>query len=135
MLPCVAVNVMPVGTFTPYQIGGGQYGHVRTFFYVFADNQFERNQLADIIARQNDKSIWLPNRGTIKESGIYPYDIDMNGSVVESPRQYPDIVADTDLQWRKVAFSNTTKETVETRSDWLYVSVVTTTFEIVLSEI
>jgi len=134
-LPCVGVRVVPVGTFSPYQIGGGQYGHISAKFYIFADNSFERDQITDIIARQNDKTIWIANRALMKESGVYPYDINYLGSLVDSPIQYPDIVSDETWQWRKIQFRNTSKETVDSNNNWLYRSTVTTTFEIILHEI
>jgi hypothetical protein len=135
-LPCVGIQIVPHGDFTPYALGGGQWGFVQAKFHVFADNTFERDQIADIIARQNDKTIWIANRGVMKESGIYPPALDYKGALVASPMQYPEIVADgAGWQWRKVAFSKTSKESMHTGNDWLHASVVTTTFEIPIIEI
>lgn len=134
-LPCVGVKIVPEGSYSPYQIGGGQWGNVSAKLYIFADSAFQRDQITDIIARQNDKTIWIANRGLMKESGVYPYDLDYRGSLVDFPLQYPNLISNTNWQWRKIQFRNTSKQTIDSNNDWLYRAAVTTTFEIVLLEI
>lgn len=137
-LPIVAVSVSPQGTFKPYQIGGGQWCYMDVYFYVFAENRFWRDQICDQIARQNDRGFWLINRGTLKASVSYPPDLDYRGALVNSPIEYPLLVAatgDGGFRWRQIRFSNTTKQFVDNVENWLFQGIVKTTAEMILDEI
>ena len=132
-LPFVAVSISPKGTYRPYQIGGGQLGEIDIYYYVFSQDKFWRDQMCDILGRQNDKAIWLPNRGTIKSSANYPLDLDYRGALVDSPVEYPDVVkatGDGGYRWRQVYFTNTSKQFIEFDDNLLYQGVVKTTAEI-----
>lgn len=132
-LPFVAISVSPRTSYRPYQIGGGQIGEVDIYFYVFSENKFWRDQVCDIIARQNNKAIWLPNRGAIKTSNDYPLDLDYKGALVDTPVEYPDVIkptGDGGYRWRQIYFTKTLKEFMDFRDDFLYEGVVKTTAEI-----
>jgi hypothetical protein len=132
-LPFVSVSVSPTTSYKPYQIGGGQLGQIDIHFSVYAQNKFWRDQICDMLGRQNHKAIWLPNRGTMKVSTDYPFDLDYKGSLVDTPVEYPDIVkptGDGGYRWHQIYFDKTTKQFVDFRDDFVYEGLVKTTAQI-----
>lgn len=137
-LPIVAVSLSPKNSYRPYQIGGGQYITTEIDFMVISDNKFYRDQICDIIGRQNEKVYWIPNRGTMKAASGYPFDLDYRGSLVDTPVEYPDIVAETGLggyRWRQIRLNKSVKRFVEQPANSLYVGYIRTDAEMVEPEI
>ena len=137
-LPIIAVSVSPNGTFRPYQIGGGQWEYFDAYFYVFAENRFWRDQISDMIARQNDRAFWTINRGLLKASNQYPPDLDYAGTLVDTPIEYPDLVAPTGdggFRWKGIRFTKTSKQFTDMEISRLYEGIIKTSIEIILHEI
>lgn len=135
-LPMVCVDIDSNRRFKPYQLGGGQWCMIDAAFYVIAESDYEKNSLVDLISLQNDKTFWIPNRATIKESGQYPLDLDYKGSLVNTPTQYPEVIEK--FPWRKISFSDTRVHNYEPKpynGIKLYVSVVSTTFIVSMENI
>jgi len=94
-MPVVGVE-LAARRYEGYELGSAQhYVYQDVVMYVLAESEDERNQIIDIISQQNNKTIWLYNRGRAKESATYPYDLDIYGSPVASPLQFPQLVAAT----------------------------------------
>lgn len=133
-LPFVAVNVSANTSYRPYEIGSSrQVGLVDVYYYVFSQDKFWRDQICDILGRQDDKAIWIPNRGTMKSDPNYPLDLDYRGALVDNPVEYPEIVAPTGdggYRWRQIYFTNTNKQFIEYNDNLLFEGVVKTTAEI-----
>lgn len=137
-LPVIGVEVVKALGHKPYEIGGGQWAFNNVLFHIFADNEEERNNIRDAIVNQNDKTIWIINRGTMKEDDNYPLQLDSLGSPKPSAVMYPDLVAPTGeggFRWRKINFGNTTADDMEPIHNWLYRSTVKTTFTAVMQNI
>ena len=107
--------------YSPYELGSSQnYVFQDVIFYVLSESEDDRNQIVDTIAQQYDKTIWLYNRGLIKENDVYPVDLDYNGSPVSGAMQFPELVAETGnvggFQYKKVALGNMGVTTMEYRN-------------------
>lgn len=118
-LPTIGVE-LGNRSYSPYQLGGGQYSYQDIILYVLAENMSDRDKLVNILSNQNDKAIWLTDRKTLKDSGLYPYDIDVYGKKVSSPIQYPQLSSNSSYQWSLVQIRNTTTQHLQTFNNWLY---------------
>ena len=137
-MPTVGLELSQRRGYQPYQIGGGQYVAQDLLLYILAESKDERDKLLDIFANQNDKVIWLPDRGLMKESAQFPVDIDVKGRPVSNPMQYPSIVAPTGdggFQWAKVMLRNAQSQVVQTTNNWLYRGVVRLTCEAIFENL
>jgi hypothetical protein len=139
-MPVVAVE-LSTRRFEPYEIGGSaKLVYQDVIMYVLSEGEDDRNQIVDILSQQHDKTIWLYNRGRIKEGTdflgnpvSFPYDLDMNGSPISSPLQFPDLVAatgDGGFQYRKVVVGDMRVQVMDqVYQGRLYRGVLRTTFE------
>lgn len=137
-LPAVGMELVTRRQYVPYEIGGGQYINQDMLMYILAENETDRDQLVDILANQDGRTIWIPNRAWMKASANYPLDLDYRGSPVASPMQFPEIIAatgDGGFAWNKVLLGNTTVQLMQTVNSWLYRAVVRTTFSAVFENI
>lgn len=137
-LPVVGIELVNRQGFKGYELGGGQYVYQDVIFYVMADNEDDKNQLVDILSMQNGKCIYMFNRGLLKESANYPYDLDYRGVPVDSPLQYTQLVAPTGdggYRWRTAKFTNTKSDSMQAVNSWLYRGYVRTTCEIIMGDI
>ena len=137
-MPVVGVELVNRRGYKGYQLGGGQWVFQDILFYVCAENSDDARQYADIFANQNDMTIWIPNRGLMKEDARYPIDLDYRGVPLANPMQFPQIVAPTGqggFQWRKVQFTNTHEDGMEPVNNWLYRRVVRSSLEIIMENI
>ena len=137
-LPVVSVSISPNTSYRGYQIGGGQYYTTEIKFLVISDNKFYRDQICDVIGRQNEKVFWLPNRATMKISPDFPFNLDYKGSLVDTPIEYPEIVSPTGdggYQWRQIRLNNTQKRFVDQPTNSLFAGYISTDGEIILGEI
>ncbi len=132
-LPLIALQLNTDKSFEPYEIGGGQWISTGGVFYVLAENNYDKNSLVDLLSLQNEKTFWIPNFGQMKDSGVYPYDFDYLGKLVDNPVQYPDMV--TYYKWRKVILENTrvyNQEHLNYKGGRLYGAIVKTTFTVIM---
>ena len=136
-LPFMAVEIVN-SSFRPYELGGGQYIDVDMLFYIFADNPYDRNQMADIVTYQHEKAFWLFDLGDIKVSPSYPLSLDFRGSPVDNPMIYPQIVAesgDGGFRWRQCRFNEVDLDTSDDINNWLYRAILRVSAETILSEV
>lgn len=89
-LPSIAVEIVPRRTYRGYQVGGGQFAYTDVLFHCLAEDSSTVNQLVDIIANQNDKTIFMFNSNTMAASGDFP--LDWQGVPVSGAKRYPEII-------------------------------------------
>jgi hypothetical protein len=135
-MPVVGVELVNRDKYKGYQLGGGQWVYQDVLYHIFAEDDVTVTNLANQIANQNDKTIWLPNRALMKEDSRYPFGVDYRGVPNPSGLMYPSIVSNGEgFRWRKVAFSNSKIQDMEPVNGWLYRAVVRTTCEVIMPEI
>ena len=137
-MPAIGVELVNRRGYKPYQLGGGQWVYQDVLFYICAENPDDARQYSDILTNQNDMTIWIPNRGLMKEDARYPIDLDYRGVPLANPMQFPQIVAPTGqggFQWRKIQFNNNHEEGMEPVNNWLYRRVVRSSLEIIMENI
>lgn len=132
-LPVVIVEIDTTRNFSPYQLGDGQYVKQNVNLHVIAETPFDRNQLIDILSLQNEKTILMYDRNTVRDSGLMP--LDYRGALVSGARTYPDLVRDEGVYtyWRKLRFRDT--KVMPLRCGSLYGATVKTTCEVIMTEI
>lgn len=127
-MPAVGVELVNRRGFVPYELGSlSQFISQDVLMYVMAENDFDRDQLIDILTAQNDKVIWLPDRARMKADPRYPVDLDYRGTPVSNPMYYPDVISN--FPWLTVRVTNSTGQTMDTINNWLYRGVVRLTFQ------
>jgi len=84
-LPAVFVHVVPIQSFKPYQLGGGQILTQRVHFHIFTDNSYDGNNIADAIQHENFKSAYLYNIKNV------PYPLDSFGKTHSSTKTFKDV--------------------------------------------
>lgn len=116
-LPAVGIKVVS-SKFSPYQIGGGQWNHVKVEFTVVAENSHDRDVICDILGDQSDRSIYLIDIN----SGFVPHQ--------DNPVMYPDIVLDEDYRFHKCFWGKTEKSDYLRLNQNLFLGRVTTILDI-----
>jgi hypothetical protein len=137
-MPTIGLELARRRGYQPYQLGGGQFVYQDVLMHVLAENQEERDKLLNILSNQNDKVIWLPDRGLMKESGSFPVDIDVKGRTVSNPMQYTDIIAPTGdggFQWARVMLRNAQSQVMQTTNNWLHRGTVRLTCEAIFENL
>ncbi len=137
-LPIVALELGSSRGHRGYQIGGGQIAYNDILFHVFADNEFEKNNIRDIILNQNEKVFYLINRGLMKESKKYPLQLDSLGSAVKNGPMYPDMVRPSGnggFRWNEARMDNVTCSDMEPVNSWLHRSTIRATFSVIMHDI
>ena len=147
-LPFVALEIAQGGKSTPYQLGGGRIAENDILFHIFSDNEFEKNNIRDVILNQNEKVFYLINRGLMKtekrrknypgcKGHSYPHQLDSNGSPVGSALMYTDLISPTGdpsygMRWKATRIDKTTCSDMEPVNNWLYRSTVRGTFSVIM---
>ena len=106
--------------------------------HVLSETKDERDKILDILGNQNDKVIWLPDRGLMKESAQFPVDIDYACRPVSNPMQYPEVIAPTGeggFRWTNCMLQNANSQVMQTTNNWLYRGVVRLTCEAIFENI
>ncbi len=137
-MPTIGLELSQRRGYKPYQLGGGQWVYQDMLLYVLSETSDERDKILNILGHQNDKVIILPDRGLMKEGAQFPVDIDVKGSPVSNPMQYPDIIAPTGeggFRWAKVMLRDAQSQVIQTTNDWLYRGVVRLTCEAIFENI
>jgi hypothetical protein len=116
-----------------FELGSSkQYVYQDMIIYVISQTEDDRNQIVDILSQQHDKTIWIYNRGRLKDLGNYPPDLDIYGTPVDTPLQFPTLVAPTGdggYQYRKVVLGNMRVQVMDQVNEQLYRGMIRTTFE------
>jgi hypothetical protein len=71
-------------------------------FYILAENKNDRNKLLDILRLQQDSVIYLFDTNKLASDNKFP--LDHNGSLINNPLYYPDII--DQYKYRKCWFKN-----------------------------
>lgn len=131
-LPVVGVEVIGTSRYKPYQLGGGQWQYKDVLFHIYAESKPERDKLRDIISNQNDKVIWLYDRGLMKESPLWPFTLDYKGTPITGFWTYPSLVQENNgFRYLNAKFQNTQSQNQDTGNGWLWGAVVRTTAEMI----
>jgi len=132
-MPTIGIEIAGRKKYKPFQLGGGQWVYQDIILYVIAENSNDRNKLVNILCNQNDKVIYLIDKAKLKTDGVYPYDLDIGGSPVASPLQYPDLVSQYD--WSRVRLIEASGEGFQSTTDWLWRGNVKITCEAIFTNI
>jgi len=89
-LPAIAVEMVPRRTFKPYQLGGGQYVTTDVLFHIYAEDEYTRDKLVDIVALQDDKTIYMFDTNRMTTDSRFP--LDYRGAKASGALTYPDLV-------------------------------------------
>ncbi len=130
-LPVVALELVSSPQRKPFQLGGGEYVFTDVLFHVFADNEFEKNNIKDVILNQHEKVIYLVDRGLMKQSKKYPFQLDSNGSVVRSAKNYRDLIVPSGeggFRWKQARWERVSCSDMAPTNSWLHRSTIRGTF-------
>lgn len=134
-LPAVIVETVPRRTFTPMQLGGGQWVNQDVLFHILAENAWDRDKLLDIITYQKDRTILSFDKNAMVDANKFP--LDYEGSVASGAMVYPDLVKSSGeggFFWKKIFIKNMqTQEAASTPP--LFRAAARGTFEIDFPEI
>ncbi len=89
-MPAIVVEAVPRRTIFPRQLGGGTYTHQDILFNIFAESNWDRKQLLDMITFQWEKTNNAYDLNAVDNLDKFP--LDFNGMVVPSAVMYPDLV-------------------------------------------
>lgn len=134
-LPVIAIEIVKSSASQPYQLGGGRIDSNDILFHVFADNEFEKNNLRDAVLNQNEKVIYLPDRGLMKSNKKYPLQLDHNGSPVKNAKTYKDLIlpsGDGGFMWKQARIDQMTCSDMEPVNSWLHRTTVRGSFSVIM---
>jgi len=134
-LPIVAIELVQSGKREGWQLGGGQIAYNDVLFHIFADNEFEKNNIRDVLLNQNEKIFYLINRGLMKEDPNYPLQLNRLGHPVDNAKNYADLVmptGDGGYRWKQARFDSVTCSDMEPVNSWLHRSTVRATFSVIM---
>ena len=135
-LPFVAVELAGGGKTEPYQLGGGKIAYNDVLMHVFADDEFEKNNIRDILLNQSEKVIILPDRALIKQDKKYPLQIDRNGSPVKNAKNYRDFCyasGEGGYAWRTARIEQMRCSDMEPVNNWLHRTTIRATFSVIVN--
>lgn len=133
-LPCIFVEIIPRRRLAALQIGGGQIVDQDVLFHIFAETEYDRDSLVDIISMQNNKTILLYDNNAIAASGAYPLH-PIKGSLQSVARTYPQFLGVSGpFFWKKGYLRNMTVQNISIQSP-LFRGMVRGNIEIVRADI
>jgi hypothetical protein len=97
-LPAIGIEVVPSRTFSPYEIGGGQWVKNKVLIHIYAERDADANRLIDLVSYQSDLRFFLYNSNTIAASGKFP--LNANGDRVTGALMYPQLVRESGIGFR-----------------------------------
>jgi hypothetical protein len=134
-LPVIALELVKSSKSEPYQLGGGRIAYNDVLFHVFSDNEFEKNNLRDVLLSQNEKIIYLIDRGLMNENKKYPFQTDRSGSAVKNARNYPALTlpsGDGGFRGKQARFESVTSTDMEPVNSWLHRCTIRGTFSTIV---
>lgn len=136
-LPTIAVEINPIGDTRPYALGtGARYARHTVLCHILAESDNMARRLADILADQTHKNIYLFDSNMIAASSAFP--LDYRGMTVSNPLTYPDLVAhnnDGGYRWRRLRFIEGEGRKVQELHPELYYATTRLEVEVVLTEV
>ena len=133
-LPIIALEMANSPAREGYQLGGGDIVYTDILFHIFSDDEFEKNNLKDVILNQSSKSIHLINRTLMKQNKKYPLQLDRNGTPVKNAKVYTDLIKESGeggFRWRNARFDKVTCTDMPPVNSWLHRATVRATFSII----
>ena len=91
-LPAVFIETPIRRTYSPFQLGGGQWAQTDMVVYVLAENSSTCTDLLDMISYQNDRDIKLFDLNGVYKSGDFA--INYRGDLVDKSKNYPVLLSD-----------------------------------------
>ncbi len=134
-LPAVIVETVPRRTFTPMQLGGGQWVKTDVLFHILAETTWDRDKLMDIISFQKEKTLLSFDKNAMTDANRFP--LDYQGSIASGAMVYPDLVkmsGDGGFYWKKIFVKDMLTQESSSLPP-LFRAVVRGTFEIDYPEI
>jgi hypothetical protein len=134
-LPAVIYEVQD-GHFEPYALGGGTKAYNEILFHVVAEDGVTADRIADILANQYEKTMFLFDVDYLANSGVFP--LDHLGRLNDGAKTYPQLVEakeDGGFRWRKFTIEDTTKQPRTVINNNLYDRTVRMTTSTVLTSI
>lgn len=133
-LPTVAVEVSPISDSRGHSLGTGyRYATNNVSFHILSDNDSVCKKIADILADQKDKTIFMFDSNKIADSGVYP--LDYRGMKRSQAINYPEMVSETGYLWNKLTFAETDSQDIQRLKDNVYYTVVKAETNIVLFKV
>ena len=134
-LPAVIVEAIPQFRFKGAALGGGQNHFHDVLFHVIAENPWERNQIADCIAYQNDSTVAFFDVNEMVAQNRFP--LNQYGALQSGATNWPVWIAGTGLgglHW-KTAFLQNTVGMEGPQTPLVFTGIVKTTCEVIIGEI
>lgn len=131
-LPAVAVDSIIRPDAPGLELGGGQKIKHIIGFYVIAQNAADRNKIADCIAYQKEKDIFLYDINAVPQ---HRQPLNSAGSPALSGYSYPEMVApssDGGFRWRFARFESAQIKRMQTFNPKLYAAEVFVTLEVAM---
>jgi len=129
-LPAIIVEAVPRGRSRGYELGSDSLQAYRDIrFTIVAETKSERNNIADIVANQTDKSIYLFDTNTMAYGTGFP--LDYRGEKVNN-LMYPDWISATGYRYKTSRFENTIITDGQQIHPNLYTAIVQTTIETII---
>jgi len=129
-MPCIIIESLPRSRSLPYELGsGGLLLEQDIMFYILAENKNDRNKLLDILRLQQDSVIYLFDTNKVASDDRFP--LDHNGSVVNNPLYYPNLV--DQYKYRKCWFKNVSLVELTSNHPNLHTGAARLTAEIIFA--
>jgi hypothetical protein len=117
--PAIIIEPINSANFTPYQLGDRSFYIDQDFIlYIFADSAIERNNLADIIRLQKERTIFSYDINKAIKNNVYM--LTYNGEINPSGISYPALVSNPDYCYKNIFIKNTTLLGLENHSKRLF---------------
>lgn len=131
-LPCVVIESIPNRTATGYELGAGT---LRTrqdvLLTVIAQNKYERDNITDILASQEHKTITLYDIDEVTADGANPYTYEGYNNLTGDGLVYPDIVKQSQYFWSKAHIQNCAVNEIKSNSPELHMAKVRYSVEVI----
>lgn len=120
-----------------YELGGGHIVYHKIKFHIIAEDDYTCKKISDMIANQQDKSIYMYNLDLMIPSG---FPLNMDGSLTSNPKTYPNLVKHSGeggyrytngIQYGKTFVTDTAAQKVHALGNIHYTTVDLTTETIV----
>ena len=143
-LPVIGIELVKGQKSEPFQLGGARVVYNDILFHIFADNEFDKNNIRDALMSQEEKVFYLIDRDRLKSSTRhnnpalkFPHQLDLNGSPVQSGLMYPSLVSPTGLpargfRERAARFEGLSSTDMPPVNSWLHRSTIRATFSTIL---
>lgn len=91
--PVIGVEAVTDKDYEGYQLGGGQKSENKVLIHVIGEDKPAVSRLANIMADQGDKTIYLYDLNRMASNNAFP--LDYRGSMSANPKTYPLLIAPT----------------------------------------